>query len=74
MRRAAPRDAVTTRNGKRIALKVENGAVQEVPVTEGLASGALIQIASGLSAGDVIVSDARRDVTAGVKVNPVFAR
>jgi RND family efflux transporter MFP subunit len=69
-----PRDAVTTRNGRRVALKIDNGAIREVPVTEGLASGGVVQIAAGLQAGDTIVSDARRDVAAGLTVNPVFSR
>ena len=71
---AVPRDAVTTRDGKRVALKIDGATIQEVPVVEGLTSGALIQISSGLKSGDTIVSDARRDVAAGSKVNPVFAR
>lgn len=71
---AVPRDAVTTRAGKRVALRIDGATVQEVPVVEGLTSGTLIQISSGLKSGDTIVSDARRDVAAGSKVNPVFAR
>jgi len=42
-------------------------------VTEGVSDGTQIQIASGLKAGDVIVADARRDVAAGTKVNPIFS-
>jgi RND family efflux transporter MFP subunit len=71
---AVPRDAVTTRNGARVALKIDNDTIREVPVTEGLANAAVVQIAAGLQSGDTIVSDARRDVAAGVKVNPVFAK
>lgn len=71
---AVPRDAVTTRAGKRVALKIDGTIVQEVAVVEGLTSGTLVQISSGLRAGDTIVADARRDVAAGTKVNPVFAR
>ena len=71
---AVPRDAVTTRGGKRVALKIDGATIQEVPVVEGLTSGTLIQISSGLKSGDTIVSDARRDVVAGSKVNPVVAR
>ncbi len=71
---AVPRDAVTTRNGARVALKIDNDTIREVPVTEGLANAAVVQIAAGLQSGDTIVSDARRDVTAGVKVNPVFVK
>ena len=71
---AVPRDAVTTRGGRRVALKIDGAVIQEVPVVEGLTSGTLIEISSGLKSGDTIVSDARRDVAAGSKVNPVFAR
>jgi RND family efflux transporter MFP subunit len=71
---AVPRNAVTTRGGARVALKIDNDTVHEVPVTEGLSNAAVVQIASGLQAGDTIVSDARRDVAAGVKVNPVFVK
>lgn len=69
-----PRDAVTTRDGQRVALRIDNDTVQAVPVTEGLSDGVVTEIASGLRAGDTIVSDARQDVATGAKVNPVFAR
>jgi HlyD family secretion protein len=71
---AVPRDAVTTRAGHRIGLKVYDGTVREAPVAEGLSNGTHVQIAQGLEAGDVIVADARRDVAAGAKVNPIFSR
>jgi HlyD family secretion protein len=69
-----PRDAVTTRDGKRVAPRIEDDTIQAVPVTEGLTDGVVTEIASGLIAGDTIVSDARQDVATGAKVNPVFAR
>ena len=69
-----PRDAVTTREGKRVALRIQADTIQAVPVTEGLTDGIVTEIAAGLSAGDTIVSDARQDVATGAKVNPVFAR
>jgi RND family efflux transporter MFP subunit len=71
---AVPRDAITTRGGTRVALKIEDDTVREVPVTEGLSSAGVVQIVAGLQAGDTVVSDARRDVAAGVKVNPVFVK
>jgi HlyD family secretion protein len=69
-----PRDAVTTRDGQRVALRIQADTIQAVPVTEGLTDGIVTEIAAGLSAGDTIVSDARQDVATGAKVNPVFAR
>ena len=71
---AIPRDAVMTRDGKRVAIRIEGDTVRDVPVTEGLTDGRLVQIASGLEAGDTILSDARQDIAAGTKVSPVFAR
>ena len=71
---AVPLDAVTRRGGARVALRIDKNIITEVPVTEGLSNGTFVQIASGLSAGDVIVADARRDVAAGTTVNAVFNR
>ena len=71
---AVPRDAITTRGGRRIVLKVEGGIVREAAVTEGLSNGTQVQISNGLKTGDVIVADARRDVAPGTKVNPIFSR
>ena len=69
-----PREALTTRDGHRVVLKVDGNTVSEVPVTEGLSDGTHVQISDGLKAGDIVVADARRDVAPGTKVNPVFVR
>ena len=66
-----PREAVVTKNGKRIVLKVQGDAVSTVEVVEGLGDGARIQIVKGLSAGDKIVTDARRQIAPGAKVRGV---
>ena len=71
---AVPREAVTTRDGQRVALRIETDTLREVPVSEGVTDGRIVQIADGLRAGDVIVSDARQDVAVGTKVNAVFAK
>ena len=71
---AVPRDAVATRDGQRVVLRVEGETVQQVVVTEGITDGRVVQIAAGLQSGDVIVADARQNVAAGARVNPVFAR
>jgi HlyD family secretion protein len=69
---AVPREAVTTREGRRQVLKIESDIVRAVPVTEGITNGTLVQIVEGLRAGDIVVADARRDVAAGVKVNAIY--
>ena len=71
---AVPRDAVTTRDGTRVALRIDNDTIQAVPVTEGLSDGMVTEIASGLQQGDTIVSDARQGLAPGTKVNPILAR
>lgn len=69
---AIPREAVTTRDGQRVALRIEGETVTAVRVTEGLTDERLVQISAGLQPGDVVVSDARQDVTPGARVNPVL--
>ena len=71
---AVPRDAIATRDGHRVVLKVDGTTLHDVPVTEGLSNGTLVEISNGLTAGDVIVADARRDVAPGTRVNPIFSR
>jgi RND family efflux transporter MFP subunit len=63
-----PREAVTTRAGARVVLKVQGDTVQAVPVTEGLNDGQRVQIVSGLAAGDIVVADARRQLSDGARV------
>jgi membrane fusion protein (multidrug efflux system) len=69
-----PREAVGTRDGKRVVLKVEDGTATPVEVTEGLSDGTRVQILQGLAPGDTVVADARRQVAAGTKVRPVAVR
>ena len=63
-----PREAVTTRAGRRVALVVAGGTVKAVGVTEGLSDGQRVQIVAGLTAGDVVVADARRQLSDGARV------
>jgi RND family efflux transporter MFP subunit len=66
-----PREAIGTRDGKRVVLKLQDGSVTAVPVVEGLSDGARVQIVEGVAAGDTVVADARRQVAAGARVRPV---
>lgn len=66
-----PKDAVTTREGKRVVQKVQGDAVSFVEVTEGLADGTRIQILTGLAAGDTVLADARRQLASGTKVRGI---
>jgi RND family efflux transporter MFP subunit len=67
-----PREAVATRDGKRIVLKVVNDKVTPVTVVEGLNDGRVVQIVSGVKAGDQVVADARRQLPADARVKAIL--
>ena len=69
-----PKEAVTTRDGKRIVQKVQGDTVTAIEVSEGLADGARVQITKGLNAGDLVLADARRPIAAGTKVRGIESR
>lgn len=66
-----PREAVASKDGKRVVLKVDGNVVRTVPVVEGMNDGRRVQIVSGLVSGDRVVADARRQVADGAKVNAI---
>ena len=66
-----PIEAVVTRDGKRIVQKVQGDTVSSVDVVEGLKDGRRVQIVKGLSAGDVVMADARRPLAPGAKVRGI---
>ena len=65
-----PREAVTTRGGRRVALRITGDTVTAVDVTEGLTDGQRVQIVAGLAPGDLVVADARRQLADGARVRP----
>jgi RND family efflux transporter MFP subunit len=67
-----PREALATRDGKRIVLKVDGDQVSSVAVVEGLSDGRVVQIVSGLSAGDQVIADARRQLPADARVKAIL--
>jgi HlyD family secretion protein len=69
-----PKEAVTTRDGRRGVQKVQGDTVTFVEVAEGLSDGARVQIAKGLAAGDTVLADARRPIAAGAKVRGIESR
>jgi len=69
-----PKEAVTTKDGKRVVQRVQGDTVSTVEVTEGLADGARVQIVSGLAAGDLVLADARRQLAVGAKVRGIEGR
>lgn len=66
-----PKDAVTTRDGKRVVQKVQGETLSYVEVTEGLADATRVQIVKGLAAGDIVLADARRQLATGSKVRGI---
>jgi RND family efflux transporter MFP subunit len=69
-----PKEAVMTRDGKRVVMKVQGETLSTVVVTEGLSDGTRVQILSGIAAGDTVMADARRQVPAGAKVRGIAAK
>lgn len=67
-----PREAVASRDGQRIVLKVDGEKVTPVRVVEGLNDGRLVQIVSGLAAGDQVIADARRQLPADARVKAIL--
>jgi cobalt-zinc-cadmium efflux system membrane fusion protein len=66
-----PREAVATRDGRRLVLKVDGDKVTPVTVVEGLTDGRVVQIVSGLQEGDQVISDARRQLPADARVKAI---
>jgi HlyD family secretion protein len=69
-----PREAVTTQNGQRVVFKIDGETLNAVPIVEGLNDGRQVQVISGLSAGDQVLADARRQLPAGSRVKAVEGR
>jgi RND family efflux transporter MFP subunit len=69
-----PKEAVTTKDGKRVVQKVTGDTVTAVHVTEGLSDGERVQIKTGVNAGDLVLADARRPLAAGARVRGIEAR
>lgn len=66
-----PTDAIVTRDGIRVAIRIEGDQAVPVPVTEGARDGRRIQVLSGLKAGDQVLADAKRPLAPGTRVRPV---
>lgn len=69
-----PKDAVMTRDGKRVVQKVTGDTLSAVVVTEGLSDATHVQILTGLAAGDAVMADARRQLPAGAKVRGIATK
>jgi len=70
-----PRAAVTTaRDGARVVMKLADDMLVATPVTEGVSDGTLVQVTAGLTAGELVLADASREIPAGTKVNPIAVR
>ena len=66
-----PKEAIATRDGKRIVQKVQGDTVTAVEIKEGLTDGTRVQIVKGLSAGDTVLADARKQIASGTKVRGI---
>jgi len=66
-----PKDAVATRNGKRVVQKVQGDTVVYVEVVEGLSDAGRVQIVKGLASGDSVLADGRKQLAPGAKIRGV---
>jgi RND family efflux transporter MFP subunit len=66
-----PKEAVASRDGKRIVQKVNGDTVSTVEITEGLSDATRVQIVKGLAAGDTVLADARKQLATGQKVRGI---
>ena len=69
-----PKDAVTSRDGKRVVQKVQGDTLAFTEVVEGLSDGGRVQVVKGLAAGDTVLADARKQLAPGSKVRPIESR
>lgn len=67
-------DAIVIRRDQTTIAKIANGKVHLVPVTIGRDLGDMVEILTGLRAGDVIVTNVTDDVVEGAEVQPHFAK
>ena len=67
-------DAVVIRHDETTIAKIVNGKVHLVPVTIGRDLGGVVEILTGLHAGDVIVTNVTDDVVEGAEVKPHFIK
>ncbi|HZQ43792.1 MAG TPA: efflux RND transporter periplasmic adaptor subunit [Acidobacteriaceae bacterium] len=63
-------DAIVIRHDQTTIAKIVNGKVRMVPVTIGRDLGDVVEILTGLQAGDVIVTNVTDDVVDGAEVQP----
>jgi len=66
-----PKDAVTTREGKRVVQKVQGDTVAYVEVVEGLSDAGHVQIVKGLASGDSVLADGRKQLAPGTKIRAI---
>lgn len=70
---AVPVTAIGSTPDGSTVMRIEDGVVERVPVTTGIRDGGMIEVTSGLTAGDQVVLKAGAFVRAGDRINPVSA-
>ncbi len=70
---AVPVTAVGSSADGATVMRVKDGLVERVSVTTGIRDGGLVEILSGIAAGDTVVTKAGSFVRPGDKINPIPA-
>ncbi len=68
---AVPVSAIGTADGGAVVLRVKDGVVELAPVSLGIREGGWVEVVSGLTAGDRVVSKAGAFVRPGDRITPV---
>jgi HlyD family secretion protein len=68
---SVPVTAVGASDAGATLMRVTDGLVERVPVQLGIRDGAYVEVLSGVSAGDLIVTKAAAFVRDGDRINPV---
>lgn len=71
---AAPVSALRSVEGGAEVYRVRDGVVEIVPIVAGIRDGALVEVVSGLSRGDLVVAKSGAFVRDGDRINPVPAK
>ena len=67
-----PIEAVNTARDRDYVYIIEGGIIQERTIEIGISSGLMIEVRSGLEAGDIVINDFNVNIVAGARATPIL--
>ena len=67
-----PIEAVNAARDRDYVYIIENGVIQERTIEIGISSGLMIEVKSGLEAGDIVVNDFNVNIVVGARATPIL--